>query len=485
MCIFCDNFGMHMHIDAYNHPETCQSFKEYLIEQQYARSREDADVLSLQPHANHLPESSPPYVEYQPDVYESSARVMHEIENSGRYYQREGPHLSEFGHQSNIQSKPLTVYSPGEYDPIRRSSLTNEAQQLLWVRKPSYEGTRDFQTIRKFPMHDQHHRTRDVNKRTWLQMISQGQEGMQVQRMQKVVFTPQMNDPLNVERERKLVYKRGKKNEMATMAGRKHENFQRYQQRVPKFGDMKTFRRYQVRPERSTEVEIEKPTHLENSAHVLTRPSEKKGKGNIGKVEREWKPPCIKNEQASPSRDLENDTGCTEKAKKEGGADGPTAAIPFRSFNQLLAPPAAKKTPGGKVRKIFSPASAPTSSTSPSILTRNPVQMPKSSNSNAPGAMFGRYKDFPTPNHKLLPPQINLYDETLWGSACMICHKKFSTTTSRKRHMRIHTDEKPFQCPVCYKSFRQKTHQKKHVESVHSRSKPSISLPEDFGVQNQ
>ena len=58
------------------------------------------------------------------------------------------------------------------------------------------------------------------------------------------------------------------------------------------------------------------------------------------------------------------------------------------------------------------------------------------------------------------------------GSAkCTVCGKSFSSTGNLSRHMRTHSDVRPFPCPHCPKRFRQNAHLKKHVRT-HTGEKP-------------
>ncbi|XP_045184300.2 zinc finger protein 271-like [Mercenaria mercenaria] len=54
---------------------------------------------------------------------------------------------------------------------------------------------------------------------------------------------------------------------------------------------------------------------------------------------------------------------------------------------------------------------------------------------------------------------------------CDICRKTCSSYGNLKRHMYIHTDDKPFSCAICLKGFIRRDHLKDHVNSVHKDQK--------------
>ncbi|XP_023240166.1 zinc finger protein 808-like [Centruroides sculpturatus] len=54
---------------------------------------------------------------------------------------------------------------------------------------------------------------------------------------------------------------------------------------------------------------------------------------------------------------------------------------------------------------------------------------------------------------------------------CPTCGKTFSTKQNLQRHMRIHTDEKPFKCNICERHFSDETNLRRHLLS-HSDERP-------------
>ena len=52
--------------------------------------------------------------------------------------------------------------------------------------------------------------------------------------------------------------------------------------------------------------------------------------------------------------------------------------------------------------------------------------------------------------------------------ACTVCGKCFGSNKDVRRHMLVHTGEKPYSCDICGRRFTQKSHLKAH-QKIHSK----------------
>ena len=59
--------------------------------------------------------------------------------------------------------------------------------------------------------------------------------------------------------------------------------------------------------------------------------------------------------------------------------------------------------------------------------------------------------------------------------ACDVCEKRFSDSSNFTKHMRVHTKKKPYECDVCEKRFRQSQHLNEHI-CVFTRTRDRTSV---------
>ena len=59
---------------------------------------------------------------------------------------------------------------------------------------------------------------------------------------------------------------------------------------------------------------------------------------------------------------------------------------------------------------------------------------------------------------------------------CEVCNKKFFDNCKLKKHMRVHTGERPFSCSICDKTFVQKKDLKNHEEKLHGMKQETQPL---------
>ena len=62
--------------------------------------------------------------------------------------------------------------------------------------------------------------------------------------------------------------------------------------------------------------------------------------------------------------------------------------------------------------------------------------------------------------------------QRLQDHCCFICAKKFTTTSDLKKHIKSHSDNRPFVCGTCGRSFKRQSHLKSH-QLIHTGEKPN------------
>ena len=63
-------------------------------------------------------------------------------------------------------------------------------------------------------------------------------------------------------------------------------------------------------------------------------------------------------------------------------------------------------------------------------------------------------------------------DENHTRYCCHLCDKRFYRKNQYVRHIRVHTDERPYSCSICAKAFKESSKLIRHKKHVHNIAKP-------------
>ncbi|XP_052251463.1 protein krueppel-like isoform X4 [Dreissena polymorpha] len=69
-------------------------------------------------------------------------------------------------------------------------------------------------------------------------------------------------------------------------------------------------------------------------------------------------------------------------------------------------------------------------------------------------------QSFKTPDSMMVRSPEGMYQ-------CLLCGRQNRHKADLKKHLRVHTGERPFKCQVCQRMFRQIQHLKRHEISAH------------------
>lgn len=77
--------------------------------------------------------------------------------------------------------------------------------------------------------------------------------------------------------------------------------------------------------------------------------------------------------------------------------------------------------------------------------------------------------------HILVTPKMTYAKEQkIRKHECTVCQKRFLNSNDLRKHIRVHTNERPFMCNRCNQSFRQAGSLKSHVASQHNEDSKEL-----------
>ena len=108
------------------------------------------------------------------------------------------------------------------------------------------------------------------------------------------------------------------------------------------------------------------------------------------------------------------------------------------------------------------------SSESDASLQRKPLLLPHHASPKLPSKHVlysGKFKNYHGYD-KLSYTEKKLLSR--WKHKCQFCDRQFLSSNDLKRHIRVHTGDRPFQCHICSKAYTRNDHLRRHIKQKHT-----------------